>query len=310
MLRMEPIIDMNAPAGAAPVDVIKDSSTATFAQDVIEASQDVPVIVDFWAPWCGPCKQLGPILEKVVGEAGGAVRLVKIDIDQNQQIAQQLRIQSIPAVFAFYQGRPVDGFQGAVPESEIKDFVKRLTDTAGTATQSPVDAALEQASTMVEAGEFAQAGAVFQQVIQHEPNNLAAKAGLARCSLEAGDNAKAREIVDGLSDEERGDKAVVAIISTLDLADKTADAGDLGPLRAAVAANPKDPEARHNLALALYAADERETAIDELLTIVQTNRAWNDDAARRQLLEFFEAMGPTDPLTVGGRRKLSSLLFS
>jgi len=307
---MEPIIDMNAPAAAVPADVIKDSSTATFAQDVIAASQDVPVIVDFWAPWCGPCKQLGPILEKVVSEARGAVRLVKIDIDQNQQIAQQLRIQSIPAVFAFYQGRPVDGFQGAVPESEIRAFVKRLTDTAGTATQSPVDAALEQANAMVEAGDFAQAGAAFQQIIQHAPDNLAAKAGLARCLLEAGDNARAREIVDGLSDEERRDKAVAPIISTLDLADKAAGAGDLGTLRAAVEANPKDPAARHKLALALYAAGEREAAIEELLTLVQTNRAWNDDAARLQLLEFFEAMGPTDPLTVGGRRRLSSILFS
>jgi len=307
---MEPIIDMNAPSGVASAELIKDSTTATFTQDVIEASQEVPVIVDFWAPWCGPCKQLGPILEKVVSEAGGAVRLVKVDIDQNQQIAQQLRVQSIPAVFAFYEGRPVDGFQGAVPESQIKDFVKRLMDTAGTATQSPVEAALEQATGLMEAGDFAQAGAIFQQIIEHAPDSLAAKTGLARCFLEGGDNDKAREVVNDLSEEERGKSAAAAIISTLDLADKAADAGDLGPLRAAVEASPKDPEARHNLALALYADGEQEAAIDELLTIVQTNRAWNDDAARLQLLEFFEAMGSTDPLTVGGRRKLSSLLFS
>ena len=289
---------------------VVESSTQTFVADVVDASMEQPVIVDFWAPWCEPCKSLGPLLEKMVNAAEGKVKLVKVDIDQNQEIAMQMRIQSIPAVFAFYQGRPVDGFQGAVPESEIKDFVKRLTDTAGTATQSPVDAALEQANAMVEAGEFAQAGTVFEQIIQHAPDNLAAKAGLARCFLEAGDNSRAREIVDGLTDGERGDKAVATIISTLDLAAKAADAGDLGPLRAAVEANSKDPAARHDLALALYAADEREAAIDELLTIVQTNRSWNDDAARLQLLEFFEAMGPTDPLTVGGRRKLSSLLFS
>jgi putative thioredoxin len=163
---------------------------------------------------------------------------------------------------------------------------------------------------MLEASDFDQAGAIFQQIIQHVPDNLPAKAGLARCLVETGDNAAARELIDGLDDKERADQAIAAIISTLELADKAAEAGDLGPLRAAVEANPKDPEARHNLALALYAADEREDAIDQLLTIVQTNRSWNDDAARLQLLEFFEAMGPTDPLTIGGRRKLSSLLFS
>ncbi len=307
---MEPIIDMNADAPAAPGDLIKDSSTATFVQDVIEASQDVPVIVDFWAPWCGPCKQLGPLLEKAVTEANGAVRLVKIDIDQNQQIAQQLRIQSIPAVFAFHQGRPVDGFQGALPESQIKDFIKKLTDSAGSAPKSPVDEALEQATAMMEAGDFAQAGAIYGQIIQHAPDNLPAKAGLAQCLLEAGEDAQAREIVDGLSEEEREDPSVTALVRTFEVADKAAEAGDLAPLRAAVEANPKDPEARYNLAIALFAANERDTAIEELLTVIESNRTWNEDAARLQLLEFFEVMGPADPLTVSARRKLSSMLFS
>jgi putative thioredoxin len=307
---MEPIIDMKAEAPAAPGDLIKETSAATFVQDVIEASQEVPVIVDFWAPWCGPCKQLGPILEKVVTEANGAVKLVKIDIDQNQQIAQQLRIQSIPAVFAFYQGRPMDGFQGALPESQVRDFVNKLTDGAGSAPKSPVDEALEQAAALMEAEEYTQASTIYEQVIQHAPDNLPAKAGMARCLIEAGEDAQARAIVDSLTEEERGDPSVTALIRTFELADKAAEAGDLGPLRSAVEANPKDPEARYKLALALFAADERETAIDELLTIVAGNRAWNEDAARLQLLEFFEAMGPTDPLTVSGRRKLSSLLFS
>ena len=307
---MEPIIDTNAEAPAAPGDLIKDSSTATFVQDVVEASQEVPVIVDFWAPWCGPCKQLGPILEKVVTEANGAVKMVKVDIDQNQQIAQQLRIQSIPAVFAFYQGKPVDGFQGALPESQIRDFVKKLTDTAGSAPKSPVDEALEQAAAMMEAGDFTQAGAIYGQVLQHMADNLPAKAGLARCLMETGEESQAREIIDGLTEEERADASVTALIRTFEVADKAAEAGDLGPLRTAVEANPKDPEARYNLALGLFASNEREAAIDELLTIVQNNRAWNDDAARLQILEFFEVMGPTDPLTISGRRKLSSLLFS
>jgi len=307
---MEPILDPNAPPAAPAGDLIKESSEAAFAQDVIEVSQEVPVIVDFWAPWCEPCKQLGPLLEKVVTEANGAVKMVKIDIDQNQNLAQQLRIQSIPAVYAFYQGKPVDAFQGAQPESQIREFVTKLTQTAGTEEKSPVDEALEQAEALIESGQFEQAGAVYSQVVQHAPDNITAKAGLARCCIETGNTAGAQELIDTLSDDERMDTAFTSVISALDLAEKAAEAGDLGPLQVAVEANPKDHEARYNLALALYAGGQAEAAIDALIEIIRQNRGWNDDAARLELLKLFEAIGPTDPLTMDGRKKLSSILFS
>jgi putative thioredoxin len=307
---MEPILDPNAPPAAPAGDLIKESSEAAFAQDVIEVSQEVPVIVDFWAPWCEPCKQLGPLLEKVVTEANGAVKMVKIDIDQNQNLAQQLRIQSIPAVYAFYQGKPVDAFQGAQPESQIREFVTKLTQTAGTEEKSPVDEALEQAEALIESGQFEQAGAVYSQVVQHAPDNITAKAGLARCCIETGNTAGAQELVDTLSDDERMDTAFTSVISALDLAEKAAEAGDLAPLQVAVEANPKDHEARYNLALALYAGGQAEAAIDALIEIIRQNRGWNDDAARLELLKLFEAIGPTDPLTMDGRKKLSSILFS
>ncbi len=307
---MEPIIDPSAPQPQPPADLIKDSSEASFMQDVIEASRATPVIVDFWAPWCGPCKQLGPLLEKVVTEARGAVKLVKIDIDQNQQIAQQLRIQSIPAVYAFHQGRPVDAFQGALPESELRAFVDKLAKTAGTEQKSPVEEALEQAGELMEAGDTARAGAIYAQIVQHDPTSIAAKAGLARCLLAADQTDKAREIVAALSEEEKSDPAFAPVVTAIELADKAASVGDLAPLRAAVEANPKDHQARYDLAVALYATGQKEEAMDALVEIIRQNRAWNDDAARKELLQMFEALGPTDPLTVSGRRKLSSVLFS
>tara|TARA_Y100001936_G_scaffold254029_1_gene323767 strand:- start:64066 stop:64989 length:924 start_codon:yes stop_codon:yes gene_type:complete len=307
---MEPILDPSTPPGAPAGDLVKESSEASFVQDVIEASQEVPVIVDFWAPWCGPCKQLGPLLEKVVTEANGAVKMVKIDIDQNQNLAQQLRIQSIPAVYAFHQGKPVDAFQGALPESQLREFVDKLTQGAGTQEKSPIDEAMEQAEALMESGEFEQAGAVLSQVIQHAPDNLDAKAGLARCCIETGNSEAAKEIIDSLSDEERENTAFASVLSALELAEKAASAGDLAPLQAAVEANPKDHQARYNLALALYAGGEAETAVDALLEIIRQDRGWNEDAARVELLKFFEALGPTDPITVSGRRKLSSILFS
>ena len=296
------------PAG----DIIKDGTDASFMADVIEASRETPVIVDFWATWCGPCKQLGPALEKAVKDARGAVRLVKIDVDKNQELAAQMRIQSIPAVYAFLHGRPVDGFVGAVPESQIKSFVQRLVQMAGGAVgPSPIEQALEQADAALAEGDSATASAVYAQVLQHEPQNPAALGGQARAHLAAGDMARAREVLSRATGETANHAAVVAARSALELAEQSAGtAGKLPELRARLERDPNDLEARFELANALYAAGEREAAIDELLEIVRRNRGWNDEAARKQLVKLFEAMGPTDPLTLSARRRLSSILFS
>ena len=304
---MEPILGQ---PGGAPADLVKDGSTATFMADVIDASMDAPVVVDFWAPWCGPCKQLGPILEKVVRAANGAVRLVKIDIDQHPEIAQQLRVQSIPAVFAFADGRPVDAFQGALPESQVKAFIDKLAKSAGTAVASPLDEALEQAAERLAAKDFGTAASIYAQVVQHAPDSGAGIAGLARALLGQGEVDRAREVFATLPEEARGNAEAEAAASALALAEKTADAGDRGELLARLEADPGDHQARFDLALALHAEGRSEEAIDALVEIVRRAREWNDQAARKQLLELFEALGPTDPVTVAGRRKLSAVLFS
>jgi putative thioredoxin len=298
--------------GANAADLIKDSNQQQFAQDVIDVSMQVPVIVDFWAPWCGPCKQLGPAIEKVVKEAKGAVKLVKINVDENQALAGQLRIQSIPAVYAFFQGRPVDGFVGAQPESQLKQFVQQLTKMGGAAAgPSPIDEALDQAEAALAENDHGAAGAIFDQVLAHESDNVRAIAGLLRCSIATGDLAGAREMVEGLTPEMLKNAAVASAITQLDLAEAGQKAaGQTQQLQARIDADPKDFEARHDLAVAQFAAGEREAAIDQLLAIFKANRAWNEEAARKQLVKFFEAMGPTDPLTLAGRRKLSSLMFS
>ena len=304
---MEPILGQ---PGDVPADVIKDGSTATFMADVIEASMDAPVVVDFWAPWCGPCKQLGPVLEKVVRAANGAVKLVKIDIDQDPEIAQQLRVQSIPAVFAFSGGRPVDAFQGALPESQVKSFIDKLAKSAGTAVASPLDEALDQAAERLAAKDFGAAASIYAQVVQHAPDNAAGIAGLTRALVGLGEVGQAREVFDTLPEDARGNAEAEAAASALALAEKAADTGDRDELLARLESHPDDHQARFDLALALHAEGRNEEAIDALVEIVRRAREWNDQAARKQLLELFEALGPTDPATVAGRRKLSAILFS
>jgi putative thioredoxin len=300
-------------AGAAnTADLIKDSDQQQFTKDVIDASMQVPVIVDFWATWCGPCKTLGPALEKVVKEAKGAVKLVKIDVDKNQALAGQLRIQSIPAVFAFFQGRPVDGFVGAQPESQLKQFVQQLAKIGSAAAgPSPIDEALDQAEAALAENDYGAASAIFDQVLAHESDNARAIAGVLRCSIATGDLAGAREMISGLTPELLKNPAITSASSQLELAEAGQKAaGQTQQLQARIDANPKDFEARYDLAVAQFAAGEREAAIDQLLAIFKANRGWNEEAARKQLVKFFEAMGPTDPMTLAGRRKLSSLMFS
>lgn len=297
-------------------DLVKDVDTAEFMTEVIEASQSVPVIVDFWATWCGPCKQLGPTIEKLVREAGGKVRLVKVDIDKNQQLAQQLRIQSIPMVYAFLGGRPVDGFQGALPESEIKAFIDRVVEAAGSmgigegGEDSPKDKMLADAKEALGKDDHGAAMQLFTKVLEEDEKNVAALAGLARCYVAAGEHEAARNLIDSIPEENRDDPEAAAAISALDLVSESADAGAVEELTAKVEADPGDLQSRYDLAMALFASGDRQGAVDNLLEIVRRNSGWDDGAARKQLLKMFEAWGPEDPLTAEGRERLSTLLFS
>jgi putative thioredoxin len=288
-------------------DVVKDSNTQNFMQDVIEASRSQPVIVDFWAPWCGPCKQLGPIIERVVRAAGGKVRLVKINVDENPELAQQLRVQSIPMVYGFVQGQPVDGFAGALPESQIKAFVERL---AGPVGPSPVETALEQAKAAVAAGEIEVARQLYERVLGPEPENPDALAGAARCHIAAGRLGAAREILARVPTQHANHVEVDGARAALSLAEEAGTLADPEALRARLQADPDDHAARLDLATSLFLRSQIEPAIDELLTVVRRDREWQDQAARKQLVKFFEALGPNHPATVAGRRKLSAVLFS
>lgn len=296
-----------AATSVAESELIKSSTTAAFAKDVIEASRTVPVLVDFWATWCGPCKQLTPLLEKLVRQSGGMVRLVKIDVDKNQELAAQLRIQSVPTVYGFKGGQPIDGFAGAVPESQVRAFIDRLTGGA----KAPIDAALDEAKTALAENRPADAVQIYGEVLTQDATSPVALGGMIRAVTMLGDTKRARQIAAGLSETLRNHPDISAALSALELAEQSQGAADsVAPLRAKVAADPKDLEARFELANALFAASDAEDAINELLEIVRRERKWNDEAARKQLVKIFDALGPTDPRTVAARRQLSSILFS
>ncbi len=303
---MDQLIGAGKP-GANAADLIKDATDDSFEQDVLLASRDTPVIVDFWAPWCGPCKQLGPAIEKVVKEAKGAVKLVKINIDENPHFASQLRVQSIPAVFAFKGGRPVDAFLGAVPESQIRAFVKKL---GGAASPSPIDQALEQAAAALAANDLPAAQDIFGQILAHEPGNAKAAAGLAKIFVGLGQLDEAGAVLDSLPADAKRDPEIQAAQTALDLARQAPKGVDVAPMLEKLAHNPKDHQTRLDLATALFAGGQQEAAIEQLLELYKLDRNWNDGAARAQLVKFFEALGNTNPLTVQGRRRLSSLMFA
>jgi len=295
--------------GAAPpeTDIVKDGTDQDFLADVIEPSRQTPVIVDFWAPWCGPCRTLGPPLEKAVRNAGGKVRLVKINIDENPGVAGQLGVRSIPAVYAFDQGRPVDGFMGAIPESQIKLFVERL---AGADMSAEIEPLLAQAADSLKLGDIGGAAQAFTTVLQLDQTNTKALAGMARIALNAGDAEQAREILDMTPPEKASDPDIAGVRAALELASKAPGAGDNDALGAKVAANPADLQARFDYAEALSARGNLEGASEQLLAIIETSRDWNEGAARTQLLKVFEAAGPMSDVTKQGRRKLSAILFS
>ncbi|MSO71112.1 MAG: thioredoxin [Alphaproteobacteria bacterium] len=302
-------IDLTTAKGPSEAPVI-DSSTDGFMADVIDASIDKPIVVDFWAPWCGPCKQLTPILEKLTKSAKGAIRLVKINIDENQELARQLRIASIPTVYAFKDGRPVDAFQGAQTETQVKAFIDRLMKKFGGPALSPVDEAMAAAAEAAQTEDWGGAAAIYDQILAHEPGHVKAAAGLARALLKSGDAVRARVVIDGLTGAAASDAEVTSVRTSLDLAERAAaSAGQHAGLEARLLASADDHEARYELALAEYGAGRPETAIDLLLELFRRNRAWNEDAARRELVKLFEALGPTHALTVTGRRKLSAMMF-
>ncbi|MEE2745381.1 MAG: thioredoxin [Pseudomonadota bacterium] len=287
-------------------DLIKDSDTRQFSADVIEESQSSPVVVDFWAPWCGPCKQLTPTIEKLIKEYGGKIKLVKINVDENQELAAQMRVQSIPMVVAFKGGKPVDGFAGALPESQLRQFFEKLTDNEG----SPVEQALLEAGAILEDGDFALARELFSEIVGQDPKNALAHAGIARCIIAEGDNETAKNYIAELETEITNNTEIKSILSAIELAQASKDTDETDTIRQRLQQNPSDPDLRYELAVALYGEGNTEEAIDILVELVKTHKNWKEEAARTQLLKIFDALGYSNPIAVEGRRALSAVLFS
>jgi putative thioredoxin len=299
---------MNVGVAAATADtVVRDTTTQTFMKDVIEESRRQPVLVDFWAPWCQPCKQLTPILEKAVRSAKGKVKLVKMNIDDHPAIPGQMGIQSIPAVIAFVNGQPADGFLGALPEGQVTAFLERVTKQEIGGEEKEL---LKAADAALAAGDPAGAAELYAEILAGEPANVPALAGLARSHLETGNIEQAKQILGQVPEAKRNEAAVAAARAALEVAEQAANLGPVGELESKVAANPLDHQARFDLAVALNGNNRRQEALDHLMEIVRRDRKWNDDGARKQLVQFFEAWGPADEHTVAGRRRLSSILFA
>ncbi len=296
--------------GAAPAagDLIKEGSELTFMEDVIEASKETPIVVDFWAPWCGPCRSLGPALEAEIQAAGGKVRMVKINVDENQQIAAQLRVQSIPTVYAFHDGKPVDGFMGAQPPSKLKEFIGKLIDMAG--GDGGLEEAVKAAEEMLAEGAAVDAVETFAAILQEDPNNAPAYAGLVRAHLALDEADKAKDLLKAAPEAIRDAPEIAAIQAQIDLAEAAAEAGPIPELRARLETDPDDHQARFDLATALAATGDTAAAVDELLELLRRDREWNDGAARDQLFKIFDSLKPDDPVALRGRRKLSSMLFA